>query len=69
MFQAKPNLIQILIYGILMKKHKRMGNIKNDKSSNIKQKFEDDIDFMLWKMELNTELLSFWKSIVKSNKE
>ena len=29
----------------------------------------DDIDFILWKIELNTELLSFWKSIEEINKE
>lgn len=51
-----------------MKKYRRMVNIKN-KSSNNRKESEDDIDFMLWKIELNTELLSFWKSIAKSEED
>ncbi len=43
---------------------RRMVNIKNDKSTNNKQGLpEDNIDFMLWKTELITELLSFWRSM------
>jgi hypothetical protein len=27
---------------------------------------EDELDFLLWKSELNSELLSFWKSMTES---
>lgn len=49
---------------------RRMDNIKNDKSTNNKQNLpEDDIDFMLWKTELITELLSFWRSMPEGHQE
>lgn len=45
---------------------KRMVDIENDRSKNKKKKPpEDDFDFMLWKSELNSELLSFWRSITE----
>ncbi|UCD14397.1 MAG: hypothetical protein JSW60_03000 [Thermoplasmatales archaeon] len=47
-----------------------MVNIKKDKSTNNKQELtEDDLDFMLWKTELVTELLSFWRSIPEIHQE
>jgi len=62
-------IIQILIYGILRKRCRTTSKNKNDTSARNKESSEDDIDFMLWKIELNTELLSFWKSIVEIKKE
>ncbi|MCK5260852.1 MAG: hypothetical protein KAJ44_01575 [Thermoplasmatales archaeon] len=47
-----------------------MVNIKNDESTNNKQDLpENDIDFMLWKTELITELLSFWRSMPEGHQE
>jgi hypothetical protein len=47
-----------------MKNCKRLLFIKNDESSkNSHKPHEDDLDFMSWKAELNSELLSFWKSL------
>ena len=62
-------IIQILIYGILMKRSKRRDKDKEDTSEQNQESSLDDIDFILWKIELNTELLSFWKSIEEINKE
>lgn len=47
-----------------MKNCKRLSFLKNgDSSNNLHKSHEDDLDFMLWKAELNSELLSFWKSL------
>ena len=62
-------IIQILIYGILMKRNRRIEKNKNDISKQNQESFDDNIDFLLWKIELNSELLSFWKSMVEINKE
>jgi len=43
---------------------------EKDYSSNKKENSpKDDLDFNLWKSELNSDLLSFWKSMVESNQE
>ncbi len=34
-----------------------------------KEVHEYDLDFMLWKAELNKELNSFWKSLADSDEE
>ena len=62
-------IIQILNYGILMKRCRITGKNKKEISKFNQESSEDEIDFLLWKIELNTELLSFWKSIPEINKE
>ncbi len=62
-------IIQILNYGKLRKRCRITGKNKKEISTFNQESSEDDIDFLLWKIELNTEILSFWKSIVKINKE
>ena len=47
-----------------MKNLRRLLFLRNDESSNNANKPpKKDMDFMSWKAELNSELLSFWKSI------
>ena len=47
-----------------MKDIKRMVVSEEARAPNNKQpKLQDDIDFMLWKNELNKELVPFWKSL------
>ena len=49
---------------------RRTLDIEQVKSKNHKQDApEDDLDFMLWKTELNKELLSFWKSLQEKYSE
>ena len=43
-----------------------MVNIENDSSNSSSEKEdEENFDFILWKSELNIELLSFWKTITE----
>ena len=52
-----------------MEGSKRMEEEKNystNKKGNISK---DNLDFLLWKTELNSELLSFWKSMVESDQD
>ena len=45
---------------------KKFGEINNHKNKIEKiDGMEDDLEFILWKAELNKELLSFWKAISK----
>jgi len=56
----------MIIKGGYMKNRRRLLFIRNDESSNNSHKPpEHDMDFMLWKAELNNELLSFWKLITE----
>ena len=49
-----------------MKDIKRMVFSEEESSPNRKQpKSIDNIDFMLWKEELNKELIPFWKALEK----
>lgn len=41
-------------------------NYSSDKKDNVPK---DDLDFNLWKSELNSELLSFWKLMVEGSQE
>ena len=41
-----------------------MGNLRIERSSpSTKKTIEENFDFQLWKSELNSELMSFWKSL------
>lgn len=43
---------------------------EKDFSSNRKgSSHKDTLDFILWKTELNSELLSFWKSMTECNQD
>ena len=45
---------------------KKFGEINNIKSKNvIHEVAEEELKFILWKAELNKELMAFWKSITK----
>ena len=45
---------------------KRYGDINDIKSKeNIIKSPEDELQFILWKAELNKELMAFWKSMFK----
>jgi len=49
---------------VKMKDIKRMVVSEEARAPNNKQpRLQDDIDFMLWKNELNRELVPFWKSL------
>lgn len=50
-----------------MKRSKRTDKDKEDTPGQNQESSLDDIDFLLWKIELNTELSSFWKSIDEIN--
>jgi len=43
-----------------------MGNIEKIKpKSNMNEISSEDLSFLLWKTELNKELLAFWKSMIE----
>jgi hypothetical protein len=48
---------------VYYKKIKSIDNFESDLSNN------NDMDFVLWKVELNKDLLSFWESISEDIKE
>ena len=51
---------------------KNIGILNERNPNNVRDKAdtrEDDLGFMLWKAELNKELLSFWKSITEQYQE
>jgi hypothetical protein len=42
-------------------------NLRNNKSNRRDTSPEEELQFILWKAELNKELLYFWKSITEDN--
>jgi hypothetical protein len=50
-----------------MKSFGEIHNLKNKKNirENDKEYKDEELKFILWKAELNKELISFWKSITK----
>jgi len=52
---------------IKMKNYGELHNLKNKKSAreNNDEFQEEELKFIIWKAELNKELLSFWKSMTK----
>jgi len=48
---------------VKMKKYGRINHLKT--KDDIKELKEDELKFILWKAELNKELMAFWKSISK----
>jgi len=48
---------------------KIMDEEKNYSSNKRDNAPKDDLDFKLWKSELNSELLSFWKSMVEGSQD
>ena len=49
-----------------MKKYGEINNLKT--KNNLPESPEEDLKFILWKAELNKELMDFWKSMTKENK-
>jgi hypothetical protein len=43
------------------------GKLRNNKSPRRDASLEEDLQFILWKAELNKELLDFWKLITEDN--
>jgi len=52
-----------------MEGNKRMGEEKNYSSNKKVASPKNTLDFILWKTELNSELLSFWKSMTENEQE
>jgi len=50
-----------------MKNYGELHNLKNKKAirENDNEFHDEELKFILWKAELNKELLSFWKSMTK----
>ncbi|MCK4995768.1 MAG: hypothetical protein KAR55_02675 [Thermoplasmatales archaeon] len=46
-----------------MKKYGELNNLKN--KDNVSKCPEGELEFMLWRAELNKELMAFWKAITK----
>ena len=47
---------------------RKYGELSNPKSrDNAPSSPEEELEFILWKAELNKELMEFWKAITKSN--
>ena len=60
----------MMFKGGYMKNRRRLLFIRNDESSNNTHKPpKQDMDFMMWKAELNSELLSFWKTIEENHED
>ncbi len=46
-----------------MKKYDELNNLKS--KDNVPPAPKEELEFMLWKAELNKELMEFWKAITK----
>jgi len=43
-----------------------MANVRNDRqTSSARKTIEENFDFLLWKSELNSELLYFWRTLTE----